>query len=423
MNSAHNNATGLTVGAVDSLASSSVIGGHAQVTATGQITVAAPIAATGSIALAAHDTAASGDDLTVLSGVTLQSTSNFVQLLAGDNLVLQAGSTVQGTVGSFSVDFFNADPGVGGTTSLNGTVAGTQVFIQGAADADILIGTPNADTLNGSNGADVMVGHAGNDSYFVDNGGDVVSESERGQRHGVCEHPLCPASRGREPGVARQRRSAGIRQRSGQHDHRQQWIESFDGRGGADSMTGGAGNDTYFVDDAGDVVVENANEGTDAVFSAAHFALSANVETLVLQGSADLQGYGDGLANALYGNTGSNLLDGRAGADIMYGGPGNDVYVVDDAGDVVVENTSEGTDAVFSTAHFALSANVETLAARQRRSAGLRQRPRECALRQYRQQSARRPRRRRRHARRCRQRRVCRRRRRRRRGRERRRGH
>ena len=52
-----------------------------------------------------------------------------------------------------------------------------------------------------------------------------------------------------------------------------------------------------------------------------NYALSANVENLVLQGSADLQGYGNGLANAIYGNSGNNLLDGEAGADIMSAAP------------------------------------------------------------------------------------------------------
>jgi serralysin len=89
--------------------------------------------------------------------------------------------------------------------------------------------------------------------------------------------------------------------------------------------------------------------------------LSANVETLVLQGTADLQGYGNTLANMLYGNAGHNLLDGGGAADVMRGGAGNDTYFVDNGLDQVVENPGEGTDAIFSTVHFILPANVETL--------------------------------------------------------------
>ena len=56
-------------------------------------------------------------------------------------------------------------------------------------------------------------------------------------------------------------------------------------------MDGGAGNDIYFVDNASDAVVENAGEGTDAVFSTANYGLAANVETWCCR-EADLQGYG-----------------------------------------------------------------------------------------------------------------------------------
>jgi Ca2+-binding RTX toxin-like protein len=135
----------------------------------------------------------------------------------------------------------------------------------------------------------------------------------------------------------------------------------LDGGGGVDLMVGGAGDDTYYVDDPGDAAFEVAGEGNDTVFSTANYGLAADVETLVLQGSADLQGYGNNQVNTLNGNTGNNLLNGAGGADTMMGGAGDDTYFVDDPGDIVFENANEGNDAVFSSVSYTLSANVETL--------------------------------------------------------------
>jgi Ca2+-binding RTX toxin-like protein len=232
----------------------------------------------------------------------------------------------------------------------------------GSAQADTLTGDGNANMLDGGGDADVMTGGLGNDTYVVDHGGDVVVENAGAGTDAVLStvHLVLPTN------VENLTLSGGADlQGYGNGDANtitgNAGSNLLDGRGSADVMSGGAGNDVYFVDDGGDQVIENAGEGNDAVFSTAHFVLSANVETLVLQGSADLQGYGNGDTNALYGNAGSNLLDGRGGADYMAGGAGNDVYFVDVAGDTVVENVGEGNDAVFSTAHFALSANVETL--------------------------------------------------------------
>jgi Ca2+-binding RTX toxin-like protein len=144
----------------------------------------------------------------------------------------------------------------------------------------------------------------------------------------------------------------------------------LDGGAGVDRMIGGAGNDVYYVDNYSDKLIENAGDGNDVVFSSANFKLGANVETLRLQGSADLWGYGNGLNNVLIGNAGANKLyglDGNdvlkagAGIDKMFGGTGDDIYYVDNYSDGVVENIGEGTDSVFASTNYKLGANVEKL--------------------------------------------------------------
>ena len=109
--------------------------------------------------------------------------------------------------------------------------------------------------------------------------------------------------------------------------------DTLDGGTGADVMVGGTGNDGYVVDDAGDVVTENADEGTDFVDSWVAYVLGTHVENLDLRGDADIDGTGNDLDNFIGGNAGINVLtggagndtfDGEGGNDTIYGGEGND---------------------------------------------------------------------------------------------------
>ncbi|HMS82056.1 MAG TPA: calcium-binding protein [Nitrospira sp.] len=135
----------------------------------------------------------------------------------------------------------------------------------------------------------------------------------------------------------------------------------LDGGVGLDTMVGGTGNDMYVVDAAGDVVTELANQGTDTVQSSVTHILGANLEQLILTGTAAINGTGNTLDNMVTGNSANNILDGGEGTDTLTGGQGNDTYVVDNTADLVIELLNEGTDVVQSAISYQLPANVEHL--------------------------------------------------------------
>jgi Ca2+-binding RTX toxin-like protein len=106
-------------------------------------------------------------------------------------------------------------------------------------------------------------------------------------------------------------------------------------------MTAALGNDTYVVDNAGDVVTEALNAGHrhGAVVDQLH--AGANVENLTLTGSANINGTGNA-SPTHHRQQRQQHARRRRGADTMIGGLGNDTYVVDNAGDVVDGSAQRG---------------------------------------------------------------------------------
>ena len=85
------------------------------------------------------------------------------------------------------------------------------------------------------------------------------------------------------------------------------------GGGGIDLMVGGSGDDSFRVDNAGDVLEEAVGGGDDRVTAFVNFTLAADqeLEELILADAAVI-GTGNSFDNRIRGASGSDLLSGRA---------------------------------------------------------------------------------------------------------------
>ncbi len=266
----------------------------------------------------------------------------------------------------------------GGNDRVEGRAGSDDLF--GGAGEDLLLGEDGNDALFGEAGNDILDGGAGDDTLVGGPGNDVYRGGDGlltiieapGEGTDTLEVTAGGALHANvEIGVIVT--AAGASLYGNELDNTllgnsgadtlegQAGADVLDGGAGVDTMLGGAGDDRYIVDNASDVTTENANEGTDTVESSVTRTLGSNQENLTLTGTAAINGTGNSLANVLAGNGANNTLDGKAGADTMSGGAGNDTYVVDNTGDVVIENANEGTDLVQSSVSYSLSANLENL--------------------------------------------------------------
>jgi Ca2+-binding RTX toxin-like protein len=210
--------------------------------------------------------------------------------------------------------------------------------------SDNINGTGNAqaNVLRGNSGANVLSGASGDDTYYVGAGDTVTEASSAGGTDLVISDASWTLSNNVENLTL-----AGSADIDGTGNSLANILR---GNSGVNVLTGGLGNDTYHVG-AGDTVVEAAGGGIDTIVTSLDWTLSANVENLTLEGSADIDGTGNAEANVLRGNEGANTLSGLAG---------NDTYHVG-AGDTVVESAGGGIDTIVTDQSWTLGSEVENL--------------------------------------------------------------
>ena len=221
-----------------------------------------------------------------------------------------------------------------GTAAINGTGNELNNVLTGNAAANLLTGGLGNDTLDGGAGIDNLIGGLGDDTYVVDVAGDVVTElANEGidtvkaaitYTLGATLENLTLTGTAAINGTGNAANNILIGNSGANVLTGGAGNDRLDGGTGIDTLVGGAGDDVYFVDVAGDVVTELANEGTDTVNSAVTYSLGATVENLTLTGTAAINGTGNGSNNILIGNSAANVLNGGAGNDFLTGGGGKD---------------------------------------------------------------------------------------------------
>jgi Ca2+-binding RTX toxin-like protein len=255
---------------------------------------------------------------------------------AAANIFLGTGydDYFDGRDGSDTISYASAASGVTidltdtattGGTSSGGAGADKLLNVEnvtGSNFSDSITGSSGNNTLDGGLGIDTLIGLAGNDIYIV-TAGDTVTEASSAGTDTVktgFDYVLPSNVENLElTGTAIQ----GIGNNGDNLITGNASANILDGKGSlvtADSLTGGAGDDTYFVQDGDEVITElsTTGSGTDSVRSTAvAFTLPSNVENLRLMGTADIDGTGNTANNILYANSGSNTLDGLGGTDTL----------------------------------------------------------------------------------------------------------
>nr|WP_256577437.1 calcium-binding protein [Pseudomonas sp. R37(2017)] len=266
-----------------------------------------------------------------------QSFSQVTTLADGGYVVAWESSVVNGQVDVYTQRFDANGNKVSSLTgdalanTLTWTGAGS-VIIDGGAGNDALTGGRandhlnggvGNDSLNGAAGADRMIGGDGSDLYYVDNTGDIVSETNATASTGGTDsvYSFLGAYTLGDNVENLRLLSTGAANGTGNSLN-----NIIDAGAGNNILNGGAGVDTLSYAYASAAVTVNlglttaqatGGSGTDTLLNFENLTGSAYHDKLT----------GNALANTLTGGAGNDTLTGGAGNDTLIGGVGNDLLI------------------------------------------------------------------------------------------------
>jgi Ca2+-binding RTX toxin-like protein len=272
------------------------------------------------------------------NGNTDNITVNDVIILEGDNGTKTVTFTVTRTgVSALSVDFATANG-----TALAGkdylAAAGTLNFAAGQLSQTVsitIIGDTNFDRnetffLNLSN--------ASNGALILDNQG--LGLITNGDAYRIVADTVGTSSSEDISGTALTNRLYGLSGNDRLYAKAGNDVlfggagnDKLDGGTGIDNMFGGSGDDTYRIDELGDIASEESvaqgidDGGSDTVESGISYTLGAFIEKLTLTGTNASNGVGNSLVNIIKGNDAANILSGMLGDDDLRGNGGDDTLV------------------------------------------------------------------------------------------------
>ncbi len=252
------------------------------------------------------------------------------------------------------------------TASNGGTKA---IRLTGNEFNQKIVGNAGDNRLDGGGGVNVLQGNAGNDTYVVRNSADqVVEKANQGYDivRSTVNYTLAGGVHVEELRTDNNAGTTALRLTGNAFNQKivgNAGDNRLDGGGGVNVLEGRGGNDTYFVRNSADQVIEKANEGYDIVRATVDYALAANVhvEELRTDGNAGTDAInltGNSFNQKIVGNAGDNRLDGGGGVNVLEGRGGNDTYLVRNSADQVIEKANEGYDIVRATVSYALASGV-----------------------------------------------------------------